>query len=68
MIGLKALADDIYRADKSHQWFEMRREVAHQTNLLKLSPGGQSRLNEPLSRRQLSVCITCSFMEVRGLM
>lgn len=61
MIGLKALAEDIYHADKLHQWAEMRREVAHQTNLLELSLGGHSPLNELLSQRQLSVCITCGF-------
>lgn len=60
MIGLKPLAEDIYHADKFHQWTEMRRVVAHQMNLLELSLGGHS-LNELLSQKQLSVCITCSF-------
>lgn len=60
MLGLKALAEDIYHADKFHQWAEMRREVAHQMNLFESSLGGHSPLRELLSWRQLSVCITCS--------
>lgn len=34
----------------------MRREAAHQTNLLQLSLGGHSPLNELLSQSQSSVC------------
>lgn len=68
MIGLKALAEVIYHADKLHQWAEMQREEAHQTNLFELSLGGHSPLNELLSQRQLSVCIICSFKGMRGLM
>lgn len=34
----------------------MRREVAHQANLLQLSLGGHSPLNELLSQSQWSVC------------
>lgn len=68
MIGLKALAEVIYHADKLHQWAEMRREVAHQTNLFELSLGGHSALSQLLSQRQLSVCIICSFKGMQGLM
>lgn len=68
IISLTAVAEDIYPADKTHQWAEMWREVAHQTNLLEFSLGGHSRLNGLLGRRQLSVCITCSFKETQGLM
>lgn len=68
MIGLKTLAVVIYHADELHQWVEMRREVAHQTNLFELSLGGHSPLNEFLSQSQLSVCITCGFKEMQGLM
>lgn len=68
MIGLKALAEVIYHADKLRQWIEMWREVAHQTNLFELSLGSHSPLNELLSQRQLSVCITCSFKGMQGIM
>lgn len=68
MIGRTALAVVIYHADKLHQWVEMRREVAHQTNLFELSLGGHSTLNELLSRSQLSVCITCSLKGMQALM
>lgn len=68
MIGLKVLAEVIYHADKLHQWAEMWREVAHQTNLFELSLGGHSPLNELLSQSQLSGCVTCSFEGVQGLM
>lgn len=68
MIGLKSLAEDIHHADKLHQWAEMRREVAHQTDLFELSLGSHSPLTELLSQRQLSVCITCSFKGMQGLM
>lgn len=68
MIGVKAPAEVIYHADKLRQWAEMRREVAHQTNLFEPSLGGHSPLNELLSQRQLSVCIACSSEGMRGLM
>lgn len=58
----------IYHADKLHQWAEMQREVAHQTNLFELSLGGHSPLNELLSQSQLSECITWSFKGAQGLM
>lgn len=61
MTSVKTLVAVIYHADELHQWVEMRREVAHQTNLFELSLGGHSPLNELLSQSQLSVRITCCF-------
>lgn len=58
MIGRTALLLVVYHTDKLHQWVEMRREVAHQTNLFERSLGGRSPLRQPLSRSQLSRCIT----------
>lgn len=46
----------IYHGDKNRLRPEMQREVAHQKNLLELSLGGHSPLNEPLSQSQSSVC------------
>lgn len=54
-MGLKFWAAVIYRVDEPHRWPEMR-EAAHQTNLLELSLGGHSALNELLSQSQSSVC------------
>lgn len=68
MIGLKAQAGVIYHADNLHQWVEMQREVAHQTNLFELSLGSHSPLNELLSQSRLSVCIMCSFKGMQALM
>lgn len=68
MIGRTALVVVIYHADKLHQWAEMRREVAHQTNLFELSLGGRSPPREPLSRSQLSICITRSSEGMQPLM
>lgn len=68
MIGRTALVVVIYHADKLHQWAEMRREVAHQTNLFELSLGGRSPLREPLSRSQLSICIARSSEGMQPLM
>lgn len=58
----------IYHADKLHQWVEMRREVAHQTDLFERSLGGGSPLREALSRSQLSRCITGSSEGMQALM
>ena len=67
-IGLKAEAGVIYHADNLHQWAEMQREVAHQTDLFELSLGSRSPLNELLSQSRLSVCIMCSFKGMQRLM
>lgn len=64
-ISVKLSAAVIYRVDEAHRWPEMRREVAHQTNLLELSPGGHSALSELLSQSQSSVC---GFTGMLGLM
>ncbi len=57
MIGLTALAQLIFHADKLHQWAEMQHEVSQQTNLFEFSLGGHSALlNELLSQEEI-VCM-----------
>lgn len=52
-IGLKFSV--LCRVDEPRRRPEMQREVAHQTNLLELSLGGHSALNELLTQGQSSV-------------